>query len=173
MTPAEYAQINESPCTFTEVQEIMSPFNPYGKPLGDPSCLKCALHTVMDDEYNNNNGHAFVSDLETTLARCTAFFASPRAYSDERTLAQHVKLFTGLMHCLSHEGPPDRATLARLLDCGGRMLMAVSNMYPETFAQCHRSDYDQYVRILTRTNASSDQCATTALSPMWTCERVM
>lgn len=134
----------------------ISPFNPYGKRLGDPSCLQCVLHKCMDVDGDDIENQSL--DPNEVLLQCTAFFTSDQAERDEQALAYYVKLFTDLAHCMSHEGPPERTMLLRLLDCGGRMLMAVSGMYPNTLSQCARSaeEYRRHVRILTSYGRQDD-----------------
>lgn len=156
-------------CQDMHHQPRLSQFNPFGKRIGDPSCLQCALRKCMgrDDgaAIRDTLDHSFIHDPESVLLQCTAFFTSPRAESDEQALAWHVKLFTDFMHCISHEGPPERAVLLRLLDCGGRMLMAVKNVYPTTLLQsgCH-SKYNQCVQVLTAYRGVDDVTPATGSS---------
>jgi hypothetical protein len=147
----------------------ISQFNPYGKRLGDPSCLQCVLHRcTMGEEGDDVENQSF--DPEGVLLQCTAFFTSIRATRDECALAFHVKLFTNLMHCMSHEGPPEHPILLRLLDCGGRMLMAIKSMYPEALSQHdHSAKYHQCVRILTTYGRQDDDTLLSSpLSPTTT-----
>lgn len=122
----------------------LSRFNPLGKPIGDPSCLQCALRTCVRGTHAAAPSQC---DLDSILSQCTAFFADARACNDEDALAYHTRLFSNLMHDISHQGLPDGVTLMRLLDCGGRMLMAVKTIFPEGVPQ-QRYKYDNNVQIL-------------------------